>query len=188
MSIDDLYIVFRDNSGKVVAINDLETGKSLSLPLEEAHPWTIELRERESQYGKLDLSDRVPEPETLEEAKAQKQHEIIEAAKEAQNALVEAYAPPEQTSWQIKLPEAKTYLEFQDLAQAPVLKEEALAIAGQVLPDQYLAPIVLSLAQKIVDKSLDLPKASAAIAGKRTRSWNAIANASSIEEVQRIVW
>jgi hypothetical protein len=64
MLIEDFYQVFWDSNGKRIAINDLVTGKSLPMPLEnhEDHPWVIELRNKEAEYGELNLSDREPEP------------------------------------------------------------------------------------------------------------------------------
>jgi hypothetical protein len=64
MDIANLYLVFRNNLGVVDAINKKQTGELLPLPLEdnENNPLVVELRAYEADFGKLDTSDREPDP------------------------------------------------------------------------------------------------------------------------------
>jgi hypothetical protein len=187
--INNYYLVFRNSEGVVDAINKQETGESLPLPLEgnEDHPLIVELRSLEAQHGELDVSDRPVEPETLEAAKLAKQKEIIEAAKEAQTALVADYAPAEQASWDKKLAQAEKIIESNDFEDAPILAIEAKVFSGATTADELLTA-TLFLATKIKSKSEQLYAISAQISGKRTKLWNQLQAAKSFEELHLVTW
>lgn len=187
----DMYRIFRNDLGIVDAISS-PTGASLpynptTKTFDEEHPLTIALREWETVNGELDLSDALVEFESLEFAKKLKQQEIIEAAKEEQNALVADYAPPEQASWNKKVEQAEAILQSNDLDDAPILAIEAKVFSGAEAIEDVLAT-TLFLASTILTRSNQLYQASASISGKRARLWNQIESAQSFEEIQQIVW
>lgn len=188
MDINDFYIAFR-NLGVVDAINKISSGQSLPLPLadNEDHPWVIELREIEAQYGKLDLSTRPVEPLTLEQAKAQKKQEIIAIASAKQEELVAGFAPPEQASWGRKVAEARAFLASGLIEDAPMLRVEAIAMS-KATGDTAIFQYTQGLAKKILQKSEEMYLGSAAISGKRTLLVGQIETAKTIEELNLIVW
>lgn len=63
MSITDFYVLLYNTEGFLVAINEIASGAQLifypeTKTFDESHYLTIQLRERESLYGALDLSNK----------------------------------------------------------------------------------------------------------------------------------
>jgi hypothetical protein len=183
-----VFRIFRNSIGVVDAVNNAR-GESLPLPLSdyEDDPLVIELREWEQENGKLDLSDRLVEPQSIEQAKASKKQEIVAIASAKQEELVAGFAPPEQASWGRKVAEAKAFLASGLIEDAPMLRVEAIAMSkatGNTVIFQYTQ----GLAKKILQKSEEMYLGSAAIAGKRTLFVGQIEAAKTIEELNAIAW
>lgn len=186
-----MYKIFYNDLGVVDAVNSLD-GATLPYDttdktFDESDPLTIALRSWEQVNGKLDLSDRPVEPQTLDQAKTQKKQEILAIAMQAQEFLVAGFAPPEQASWGRKVAEAKAFLASGKIEDAPMLKVEAIALSGAT-NDIVILKYTQGLASKILAKSEAMYLDSAIIAGTRTRLLGQIEAASSIEQLNVIVW
>lgn len=190
MSLSD-YQLFYNDFGKLQAIAN-NHGYQLKFNSEtkafdETDPLTKQLRSLEAETGKsLDLSD-LPYIDSLSELKTKKQQQLVEWAKHEQEALVADYSPAEQASWDRKVAESQKILVSNNLSDAPIIKTEAIAFSGAQTEVDILAA-TLNLAQVIVYKSELLYLASAEIAGRRSRLWNQIEAAATIEELFLIVW
>lgn len=185
------YKLFYNDQGILDAIND-PLGSSLlfdpaTKTFEESDPLTIALRSWEQENGELDLSDRLVDPLTLDQAKAQKKQEIIAIAIAKQEELVAGFAPPEQASWGRKVAEAKAFLASGVIEDAPMLRVEAISMSGAT-NDTAILQYTQGLANKILAKSEAMYSNSAQIAGTRTRLVTQIEAAQTIEELNVIVW
>ncbi len=187
-----MYKLFYNQFGEVDAINRTTDGATIpwnnqTQAFDEEHPLVIELRQWEAENEPLDLSNQAVPAISIEQHKQQKQQEIINIAKFEQEALVADYAPAEQASWDRKVAESKAILQSNNLADAPILEVEA-KVFSQATSEPDILAATLFLAGEILNKSNQLYAASAAIAGKRSRLWNAIAQAEAIESVELISW
>lgn len=184
-----MYQIFRNNLGQVDAINAPRTGASLPLPLEENedNPLVIELREWEKEHGALDLSSRIIDPLTLEQAKAQKKQEIIAIAMTKQEELVAGFAPPEQASWVRKVAESKSFLASGKIEDAPMLRVEAIALSG-AKKDNVIYQYTQGLAARILQKSEQMYLESAEIAGKRSRLVAEVDKCETFELLSAVAW
>lgn len=185
------YKIFRNNLGKVTAVND-PFGSSLifdpgTKTFDETDSLTIALRQWEAENGKLDLSDRPIEPLSLDGAKVQKKQEIVEIAIAKQEELVAGFAPPEQASWGRKVAEAKAFLASEKIEDAPMLRAEAIAISG-AKTESIVLKYTQGLASKILAKSEAMYLDSAQIAGTRTRLLSQVEYCKTIQELNAIAW
>lgn len=185
------YKIFRNDLGVVDAIATTQGASLLFDPetktFDENDVLTIELRSWEAENGKLDLSDRQPDPLTLEQAKEQKKQEIIAIAAAKQEELVAGFAPPEQASWSRKVIEAKALLASGLIIDAPMLRVEAIALS-EAKDDKVILKYSKGLAAKILQKSEEMYLNSAAIAGTRTRLLGEAEGAITFEKIAEVNW
>ena len=76
------------------------------------------------------------------------------------------------------------YLAIQGYESSDVFRDRA---SGAQTEEDIIAAS-LALAQRILEKSEQLYQVSAQISGRRTKLWNQVEAALTIEEVREIVW
>jgi hypothetical protein len=183
-----------DSLGKLESIYTTENGIQVPLvfdsktkTFDESDRLTILLREWEKENGALDLSDRSPDPITLEQAKALKKQEIIEIAAIKQEELVAGFAPPEQASWSKKVSDSEAFLASGKIEDAGMILPEAIAIC-ESKDENVIYRYTQGVAKTVLGKSKQMYAATATIAGTRTRLVEQIKAATTFEELNKITW
>jgi hypothetical protein len=134
LEIDDFEAIYNE-IGQVDQIVSRPSGASLVVDLDSKEIIrTNEVEEElfneflfwQEEHGKLDLSDRLVELQTLEPVKQAKIAEIVAEAAQRQEALVADYSSAERSSWDKKIEEAKTFLADHNLSDVTYLPIEAI--------------------------------------------------------------
>jgi hypothetical protein len=170
-----MYIIFRNNLGKVDAVNKILTGEMVSFDDPNLLAWL-------AQNPEFTLDDQPVNPLSLQELKDAKKLEVITEAYLKQQSLVSDFAPPEQATWARKVDECKKLLAGEKLDNLPMIKAESIALADST-DELVVTAYANNLANKIVTKSEQLYIASAQIAGNRARLCATIDSIKDIKEL-----
>lgn len=167
-----------------------ETIIKVEIPQDEGfwHPrWNKQIGAWEEGLSESEIASRKGLPQSLNEAKALIQQQIIDHCKYLQDSLASDYAQTEQNSWDDKLEESRLFLATEDLDKVYYLKIEAIADAGVDIsaPDakEQIISATRHLAQSVTRKAHELKIASHLLSGIRAHKWKTVASMTDLEAV-----
>lgn len=184
------FEAIRNSLGQVDSVVRRPDGASVlfdfqTKTFDELDNLTKQLRDWEIENGELDLSDIPPLPPPLELVRQQAIDRITQETIYRQEALVAGYASAERDTWDMKIAQAKLFLETNDFDKADILESEAIAFTG--ISDRKKLELVMNgLATKILTKASALPKASAALSGKRNKLIALISKSENINFIESL--